>query len=208
MKMRSYMAATCILLAAVSVRADEMNTLIDEGEKAYAARDYQKAVDIFQQVVQRLQLRIGEAIERFFPDAHKGWTAGAVENTNWSGSSGEQSHSFVNSTRVYTRKADGVEITVQFCNWPMIMQGAKAGMAAYSNPMMAQMLKLQGIEFKSDEKAGWIVMSIVDSKSDSTQINAFSDRAMILVQTQASAADAASNYFGEIDLEGLDTALQ
>ncbi len=208
MKMHCYMAAICILLGAATARADEVTKLVGEGEKAYAAKDYQKAMDIFQQVVQHLQARIGETIGRYFPAVQNGWTASPVDNANWSGSAGAQSHSFVNSSRVYTRKADEIEVTIQFCNWPMIMQGAKAGMAAYSNPIMAQMLKVQGIEFSSEEKAGWMIMKIVDKKSDSAQINAFSDQAMILIETQANAADAALKYFEAIDLEGLDGALK
>ena len=53
---------------------------------------------------------------------------------------------FVSSQRTYTRDSDGMDVTLQICNWPEIVQATHAGASAASNPMMAQVFKQQGID--------------------------------------------------------------
>ena len=208
MKARKILMMGMLVFAATLAGADEVDDLIKQGQKAYASGNYRETVDLFQQVVEKVQARMGAEIGKFFPQPMKGWSAGEIENSSWSGSSGGESQSFVNSSRTYVRAADGMEISLLFCNWPAIVQGARAGMEVYSNPMMAQMLKQQGIEFKSEEKEGWQVLSIANAQSDEVQIMAFSDQFMIQVQTKAGAADTAQAHFAKIDLAGLGKSLK
>jgi hypothetical protein len=66
-----------------------MSTLINKGQEALNSGEYQKALDLFQKVVQQLQSMLSESIERFFPEAFSGWDAGEIESQSWAGATEE-----------------------------------------------------------------------------------------------------------------------
>lgn len=208
MKIRNILMAGLVFVTAWTVRADEIDKLIEQGHKAYADGNYPKSVELFQQVIEKVQSRMGGVIAGFFPEAMSGWTADEIENSSWSGSSGGQAHSMINSSRTYTRDSDQADVSIQICNWPTVIQGTRAGLQAYSNPMVAQMMKQQGLDFKSEERDGWQVMSLVNTQADEAQVMAFSDSIMVIVQSSAGLSDAVSSYFGRIDLAGLDKSMK
>jgi hypothetical protein len=197
-----------MIMLAVVTGADEVDELIQQGQRAYAEKNYAKTVDLFHQVIAEVQSRMGAQIGKFFPQPMKGWTAGEIETSNWSGSSGGESQSMINSSRTYTRESDGATVSMQFCNWPAVVEGTRAGLSAYSNPMMAQMMKQQGIDFKSEEKDGWQILTIVNTQSDQAQVMAFADHIMLMVQSTAGLAGIVNHYVGSVPLAELDRALQ
>jgi len=198
-------AALLNLGAAGAFSQDDVLPLIDKGKKAVADGDYQTAVGLFQQVVQRLQTKLSGAMERFMPKPPAGWEAGEVETQSWTGTSNEESHAMTNISREYRRASDEARCTINITNWPTIVQGLRQTVDMYKN-MQSMMQQDPDTEFSFEEKDGWSIMRMIDKASKSSQVQAVSDTYMVSVDLDRDDSAALDAFLGGLDLAGLARA--
>jgi hypothetical protein len=202
------MVVALVLLVASSVTAqDDINKLIDAGRKSVDAGDYQKAIEQFQTVVQKLQDRLGGAIERYFPDPPPGWEAGEIESQSWAGGTAEGSHNMLNITREYTRQSDNTRCTVTMTNWPQMVQAFQQSLQSYRQ-MQQVMQGNPDVDLTFEERDGWTVMKIVEKQSRSVQVTAVHDRLIVSVALDGSDGGAADPFVNSIDFKSIAASLK
>lgn len=184
---------------------DDVTALADKAKQAYADGNYQEALDLFQQVVQKIQAMVSQSFERFMPKALAGWEAGEIESQSWSGTTGETAQHMTNLSCEYTREKDEAECTVNITNWPHLLAGYR---------QTAQMYKQMGDMMNADpdtkidveETDGWVIIKIVEVSDESVQIAAIHDKLMVGIEFDQNEPDVADNYLKNIDLAGLAAA--
>lgn len=197
-----------VLLVASSVTAqDDINTLIEEGRKSVDAGNYQKAIEQFQAVVQKLQDQLGGAIERYFPDPPPGWEAGEIESQSWAGGTAEGSHNMLNITREYTRQSDNTRCTVTMTNWPQMVQAFQQSLQTYKQ-MQQVMRNNPDVDLTFEERDDWTVMKIVEKQSQNVQVTAVHDRLIVSVALEGAGGGAADPFVNSIDFKGIAASVK
>jgi len=195
-------AALLNLGAARSFSQDDVLPLIEKGKKAVADGDYQTAVGVFQQVVQKLQTKLSGAMERFMPKPPAGWEADDVESQSWTGTTKEESHAMTNISRVYRRGSDDAQCTISITNWPAIVQGLRQTVDMYKN-MQSMMQQDPDTQVSFEDKDGWTIMRTIDKASKTSQVQAVSDTYMVSVDLDRDDSAALDAFLGGLDFAGL-----
>ena len=194
-----------VVLASGVVAQGDLKPLVKKGEKAIDAKDYQAALDYFQQVVGKLQNLVEVAFETFMPDALSGWDAGEIRSQSWAQTTEGYAGNMTNINRVFTRTSDGKKVTVNLSNWPQIVSGLRQSLDAYKQ--MEDMMNMDpNTKITFDERDGWTIMRIVDQKRGSTQIQAVGESAMVSVEADYADAKEADQYLRSINLAGIGGA--
>lgn len=192
--------------AGTAVAQDDITPLVDEGRKALAAGDYQKALEYFQQVVQKIQAQVSQSFEKFMPDALSGWEAGEIESQSWAGTTDEVTHNMSHITREYTRKEDGTQCTITLSNWPQMVEGIRQSVSMYKQ--MARMTQSDPeTQVSVEEKDEWVLLKIVEVGETAT-VTAVGDKQMVSIEVDRDDMSIADAYLGKIDLKGLEQAIR
>ncbi|UCG53394.1 MAG: hypothetical protein JSW58_07530 [Candidatus Latescibacterota bacterium] len=193
-----------LLCVAVSATAadDDITALVDSGRTALAEGNYQEALDLFQQVVQKIQAMVSQSFEQFLPGALTGWTAGEIESQSWAGTTGEGSHRMTHLTREYTREKDDARCTINITNWPHLVQGFQQSMQAYKQ--MEQLMSADPrMQVEVDSKDEWTILKVVDSTEKTVQLSAVHKKLMVSIEVDKEEVAVAEEYLGKINLTGL-----
>jgi len=189
----------------LAAAGDEVTDLADKAKQAYAAGNYQEALDLFQQVVQRIQAMVSQSFERFMPKAQAGWEAGEIESQSWSGTTGETSQHMTNLSCEYTREKDEAECTVNIANWPHLIQGYRQTAQMYKQ--MGDMLNADpDTKISVEETDGWVIIKVVEVADENVQVTAVHDDLMVNIEFDRNEPDVAASYLKSIDLAGLVAA--
>ena len=203
-----YTGLLVVLLLGRPVNAqDDITPLIDAGRKSVAAGDYQKALEQFQQVVQKIQAQLSASIEKFFPDAPGGWEAGEIDSQSWSGSTAEGTNSMTNITRRYTRSSDKARCNINMTNWPQMVQTFRQSLDTYKQ-MQQIMQNNPDMDLSFEERDGWTLMKIVQKDSKNVQINAVHDKLIISIELNRPEPDVADQFVRALDLAGISKAVK
>ena len=144
----------------LAAAGDEVTDLADKAKQTYAAGNYQEALDLFQQVVQKIQAMVSQSFERFIPKALAGWEVGEIESQSWSGTTGETSQHMTNLSCEYTREKDEAECTLNITNWPHLIQGYRQTAQMYKQ--MGDMLNADpNTKITMEEKDGWMILRLL-----------------------------------------------
>lgn len=176
--------------------------LIKKGEEAVNAKDYQSAIDYFQQVVMELHGLLGATMGGFMPPALAGWEAGEIEKQSWSGATNDSAQNLTNVSQTFTRKSDGKTCQIAVVNWPEMVTGMKQSVDAYKK--MSEMMKSNPeMTMTVEERDGWTILRIVDKRMATTTLNAVSDGAYVMVTANYADATEADRYFAAMNLSGI-----
>jgi hypothetical protein len=195
---------TAVLMIGSSVTAqDDLKSLVKKGQSAFDAKDYQSALEYFQQVVQKLQNLVGAAFEQYMPKALPGWEAGELQRQSWAGTSEEFTGNMVNLSQKFTRTSDGKTCRIDLVNWPQSVTAVKQSLDMYKQ--MGDMMNADpNINMSINEKDGWTVLRIVDLQQNTTQIQAVSNNAMISIDANYPDAKEANQYLDAMDLSAIE----
>ena len=187
------------------VFADDVSDLIDNGKDAWKKGDSIATVASLQQAIQKIQAESGKAITACFPEAPAGWVAEEIENTAWSGSSGEGMQSMINLSREYTQEADDLRCTINITNWPQMVDGLRASIAGMADPAMRPMLKQAGIGASSQSAGGWEKVTVINTQDAESQV--IMTKGAVMVHVVLNSADPAllGKFVGGIKLDRLAT---
>jgi hypothetical protein len=124
------LACACALLVApLSLRADDVTDTIDEALKAYKDKDYVTAAQSLEAAAQLIKQKRAEGLTQFLPQPPSGWTA---EDASSQAMAASFFGGGVTAERVYS-KGDA-QITIKILTDSPLMQGV---MMMMSNPMFA-----------------------------------------------------------------------
>jgi hypothetical protein len=189
-------------VATGAVAQDDLSTLVKKGEKAIDAKDYQEAIDYFQQVVAKLQTLVEAAFETFMPNALPGWEAGEIKSQSWAHTTEEQAGNMTNISQEFTRTSDGKTVTVNLSNWPHVVAGLKQSLDSYKQ--MESMVNTDpNMSITFDERDGWTIMRVVDKRGGSTQIQAVGEQAMVSIDADYPDAEEPDQYLQSMNLAGI-----
>jgi len=182
---------------------DDLKPLVEKGRKAIDSKDYQAALDHFQQVVQKLQEIVGAAFEHLMPEAPTGWDAGELTRYSWAGTSEEFSGNMINISQKFTRKSDGKVCRINIVNWPQQMAALKQALATYKQ--MGDMLNANSnVQFSIEETGGWTVMRMVNQDSRATEIRALSEHVMVSIELDDPDAKAGEMFLNLMNLADIE----
>jgi hypothetical protein len=203
---RSAVAAAALMMVFVLapdvVGQGDIKPLVKKGEEAIDAKDYQAALDYFQQVVGKLQNLVEAAFETFMPKTLPGWEAGEIRSQSWAQTGEGYAGNMTNITQVFTRTSDGKKVTVNLSNWPHVVTGLKQSLEAYKG--MESMMNMDpNTKITFDDRDGWTIMRIVDLEGGSTQIQAVGEQAMVSVEADYPDAKEADQYLLSMNLAGI-----
>jgi hypothetical protein len=132
MKMISRIALAAVLLAPLSLRADDVTDAIDEGMSAYKAGNFADAATSLDYAAQLIRQKRSGDFAKALPAAPKGWKAEEGEGTAAMGMLGGA----VTANREYNRENEEVSghVTINIVADSPMMQGF---LMMVSNPMIA-----------------------------------------------------------------------
>ncbi|UCH85194.1 MAG: hypothetical protein JSW50_05760 [Candidatus Latescibacterota bacterium] len=186
---------------------DEVTDLAEKARKAYAAGDYQEALNLYQQIVQHIQAMVSASLERFMPQAPAGWEAAEIESQSWTGSTDETSQRMTNLTREYTRESDEAECTVVIANWPQMIQGYRQTIQMFEQ--MGDMMNADpDTKVTKTTKDGWDILKIVEVSDGAVQLSAVHDQIIVHIELDRNEPGVADTFLNSIDLPGLLAAVE
>jgi hypothetical protein len=191
----------CCWGAAKVDAGDDVSSLSAQGLKAYQGGDYQKALDLFQQVVIIIQNSLGASFESFFPKPPKGFTAGEIEDSSVAGVAGGASHRATSLICKYTRTSDNAVVTVSITNMPISVQAIRQSMQMFLDPQMKAMLANSPDAPSVEERDGWTLMTQPDGSVD-----AATEELMLSIQSNQVGKEVLAQFLGGVDLLGLAAA--
>jgi len=195
------------MFTGTALAQDDITPLVDEGRKALAAGNYQEALALFQQVVQQIQSKMSQSLEKFIPPAPAGWEADDIESQTWAGSTNESSHNMIYITREYKRQSDGVECAINITNWPQIVQAMTQSFAMYKQ--MGDMMNVDpNTKISMDEIDGWQILKVVSTESETAIVNAAYNKLMVTVEVDRDDIGIADEFLNKVDLKGLGGSAQ
>ena len=171
-----------------------------DGKLADAVSQLQKAIA---QIQQEMQGSLGGVL----PLAPAGWAADEIKSTA-AAVAGEESGSWTNVSRRYTRKADSVQTDISLTNSPQLVKVQKQMADALKNPQVLQAMKQGGRkDITPVTQPGWSGWMIVSREDDSAEVNAFSAEGYF-IKVHVGKADAAAlqTFWKAIDLKAIGGA--
>lgn len=194
------LCAATFCLATPAQAADKVKQLIERAARAYDKGDNQEAVDLLQQAASEIQKKIGRALEKFLPDAPRGWTADEVERESFSGTNLKDTGSITKVSRRYRRKDDEVEITIT--NMPQLVKGVEQMLTQLNNPAVVKMMNQQpGTHVEIRRKHDWTILA--KQQDDDSEVTAVRGDTMIQVRAPGQKLKAAAEFYELIDTKEL-----
>jgi len=138
-----FIMAACFafMLSGLTTAADEVTTLIKQGEKSYTDKQYKESIKFLNQAAKKIHDLLAQKLASFLPKEIDGWTRGEVK-TETLGDAGGQFMLFAGffSAHVSYQKPNGPEkVKVTITNAPQLTQMAKIPMELVKNPFFKQM---------------------------------------------------------------------
>ncbi len=194
------------LVTNVADAQDDPIALADEGRSALKAGDNQKALELFQQVVQSLQAMLAESLEQFIPAARKGWSAGEIRSNSWTGTTEQTISNMTNLSCEYKRESDGARLTVSLTNWPHLVTGMRQSLTMYKQ-MPQVMTADPNRQITVEDSGDWTILRIHDKKRESADVHAVHEHAMFTIDLDRGEMGVADDYLGSVNLSDLGNAL-
>jgi hypothetical protein len=153
------------LLAAASLRADDVTDAISAAKDAYSAGNLSEAIQSLEYASQLMRQAKGELVAKLLPPAPSGWEAGEDEEQS---SANPLLGGLVSARREYSRQSGG-QVTLEIQSDSPMLQSF--GMM-FSNPMMltasgAKLENFKGqklaVSYRASDKAGDVKV-IVDNR--------------------------------------------
>ncbi|MBK8978886.1 MAG: hypothetical protein IPM29_23545 [Planctomycetes bacterium] len=177
----------------------EIEKLINDGLAAWRAGNEQKAADLLQTAVARIQARAARNLASFLPTKAAGWTFGEPDVNSGSWGSGTEAVQWSTAEVTATRESDEKTVHVQLTNSPQIYQGMQVMVTAQAQ--MAALLKQQGIDIASSTKDGFTVLTMVDSDNANAWI--VGKRIAVMITIDGGNRAMLDTAVGWIDTAGL-----
>jgi len=184
----------------------EVDSLCDQARSALERGEGQKAIELLQQAIARIQESSVRGLATFLPRAPEGWTREEPETASGTWGAGGQSFQWSNVTCRYTRESDGATANITLTNQPQLLQGQQAMAKMLENPMMAQAMNQdprKKIELLKEE--GWTAWRVVEAAGDA-QIVALSGSVMLMIDLSPGDAALLDSFWKGTERKGLAKA--
>jgi hypothetical protein len=179
------LSAAVVLVALATAEEDAAGgpgAVVANCEKALAAaktEDWDACIEACQKAIHEAQqIKLG-GMAALFPDAPAGWTAGEIEKQNMAIGAGGSSQAIVHVKRDYTRSDTGgsTRVEAMVSDWSVYQQSYRSLLQ-----MRAQQAMLQAMGLSFFERDGFPCMKMEPPDGDETQIVAFGDKRVIVVE--------------------------
>jgi hypothetical protein len=177
----------------------QIDKLITDGLAAWRAGDAQKAADLLQAAVGKIQARAARGLASFLPTGSAGWTFEKPTVNSGSWGSGEEAVQWSTAEVGAARDGGDERVRVQLTNSPQMFQGMQAMVAAQKQ--MAPILVQQGIDVTSKSSEGFSVLTIVQDGSATGWI--VGSRIAVTITVDDGSRAILDTAIGWIDLVGL-----
>lgn len=196
-KFAKVIVVTFLITIFISLAADDVEKLIEEGRQAYLEEDFKQAHQLLQKAVAAISKNITDSFKPFLPDAPAGWKKGKVTSNTTSMSSDDGNARITEAECTYEKIDSQADLQIYITNSPQINKPFKQMSENFA--MMKGVLKQQGMDVKKEN--GWFI--VLEPRSDSNyELTAVQESIVIKIQQAPNKQDA-ETFFDSIDLDGL-----
>ncbi len=182
---------------------DPVADLIHEALGAWRGEKPQRAIELLQKAIGRIQDGMRKGMAGLLPKAPDGWKAGEVESKSGNWGSGGNALTWNQVGCTYTDER-GDKVTVKMTNMPRLVDAQRRQLEVLKDPRVRQVMESKpGLEFDLIERAGWLALLTVQT-GHSSQIAAHGKGTLVTVESNLPDRKRLMLFFDALDLKSID----